>query len=91
MTMPEKIWAGDYSDIDDGGYWWVDEYHNTGLHQYIRADLADELARALQKCRDELLSVYHSEFDGVWSKSDFDDVAEYYDTVLCHYYNETTH
>lgn len=38
--MPERIWAGDYSDTDGGGYWWLDPDANTGLAEYIRADLA---------------------------------------------------
>ena len=32
---------------------------------------APELYEALEACLDELMTVYHSEFDGVWAATDF--------------------
>lgn len=35
---------------------------------------ADRLAEALDATRDEMLSIAHSEFDGVWRQPDFDEI-----------------
>ena len=44
MTMPGKIWAHDGWDEYD-----VQPHHDF-KHPYIRADIADDLARALESC-----------------------------------------
>lgn len=46
---------------------------------------AEKLVEALEQCRDELMSAYHSEFDGVWLESDFKEVAGKYDAALTAY------
>lgn len=48
MTMPSKIWASESRDtILQFGVW--TEISKTDTHQYIRADIANELALALAK------------------------------------------
>ena len=53
----------------------------------IRADAkvieaAEALASHYEKCVEELMSVYHSEFDGVWHQSEFDKVEGEYMPAL---------
>lgn len=47
MTMPSKIWAGAYPEDTEAGAWSMKQELESD-NQYIRADLADELARALE-------------------------------------------
>lgn len=49
MTMPEKIWIDETSEDDDGFILGrFDQKYGNVDQRYIRADIADELARALE-------------------------------------------
>lgn len=43
---------------------------------------APEMYEALVRCHEELMSVYHSEYDGVWFESDFAELEAPYLDVL---------
>lgn len=60
MTMPEKIYAYTYDiQLDDDSWdtdipaWAVDNPKLVSAVTYIRADLAEEMARALKEIREE--------------------------------------
>lgn len=55
------------------GMTWInpdDDENQAQANAYLIA-AAPELYEALDKCREELMSAYHNEFDGVWDDSDF--------------------
>ena len=45
--MPERIWAGESDTL--GTEWWNDEDTGEGDTPYIRADLVDDLVKALER------------------------------------------
>lgn len=47
MMMPNRIWAGTYPEDTEAGAWSLKQEFESD-NQYIRKDLADELARALE-------------------------------------------
>lgn len=87
MEAPKVIWAEDAgSGINwdyDSGVWGVDQ-ENDHDARFIRAGAPElvALVEALRETRERMLSVMHSEFDGVWSQSDFDDESKQADDAL---------
>ena len=71
---PERIWTASTEGKCHVGFATPSMNYT---NEYIRADLMAELVEALRITREKLLSIAHSEFDGVWSDQDFlNEVAE---------------
>lgn len=53
MTMPDRIWVCPPTIHIGGGQWW-DRPGLASIHEFIRADLVDDLRKALEKARERV-------------------------------------
>ena len=59
--MPETIWAAPYDDPKNGGEWSVINYMDEPPTKYTRADITDDLVKALENAAQVFCNLHNAE------------------------------